>query len=360
MTKIQSIADKAGVSRMTVSRVLNNKPWVKAAVREKVLAVAKELGYRPNPLVSTWMSHVRAQRPTAQGQVIAFVTAFDSPDKWREMSIILDYYSAAKERAFQMGYSLEQFWVNDTQMPGEKVSKILNARGITGVLIAPLPPHLFRLNLAWEKLASASIGETLREPLLHHACNDTYRTMRYLVQNLQRLGYTRIGLFLTKECDQRVGGTWRAGYLTQQDITYEPQNRLPIGWAPELWGQEMPESRKVFIKWLEENRPDVVVSIHDRPLQWLREMGLQVPKDIGFAKLHVWPHEQGRVAGMLQNSNIIAWNAIDLIIGQHHRNEVGIPIEAKCVAIQGRWAEGASVTLQKSARVSRRKKKTPE
>ncbi|MER6006790.1 LacI family DNA-binding transcriptional regulator [Nonomuraea angiospora] len=42
------VARRAGVSQKTVSRVMNGEPYVSADVRERVLAVARELGYRPN------------------------------------------------------------------------------------------------------------------------------------------------------------------------------------------------------------------------------------------------------------------------------------------------------------------------
>lgn len=45
---IEDIAKAAGVSRGTVSRVLNNHPSVSADTRRNVLNVIEELGYRPN------------------------------------------------------------------------------------------------------------------------------------------------------------------------------------------------------------------------------------------------------------------------------------------------------------------------
>ncbi|MGN9840383.1 LacI family DNA-binding transcriptional regulator [Nonomuraea sp. H19] len=42
------VARHAGVSQKTVSRVLNGEPYVSAEVRERVLAAARELGYRRN------------------------------------------------------------------------------------------------------------------------------------------------------------------------------------------------------------------------------------------------------------------------------------------------------------------------
>ena len=45
---IADVARAAGVSKQTVSRVLNNKGELSAATRERILAVIKELGFQPN------------------------------------------------------------------------------------------------------------------------------------------------------------------------------------------------------------------------------------------------------------------------------------------------------------------------
>ena len=43
------VAERAGVSKQTVSRVFNDRPNVRPETRQKVLAAAAELGYQPNP-----------------------------------------------------------------------------------------------------------------------------------------------------------------------------------------------------------------------------------------------------------------------------------------------------------------------
>ncbi len=50
MATIYDIAKKAGVSTATVSRALRGRSEVVAEVRERVMAAARELGYRPNRL----------------------------------------------------------------------------------------------------------------------------------------------------------------------------------------------------------------------------------------------------------------------------------------------------------------------
>ena len=50
---IVDIAQLSGVSKSTVSRVLNNEPKVKPDTKERVLQVIEENGYFPNELART-------------------------------------------------------------------------------------------------------------------------------------------------------------------------------------------------------------------------------------------------------------------------------------------------------------------
>jgi len=50
MPKIEDVAEKAGVSVTTVSRVLNNRGYISQKTRDKVYEVMKELNYQPNEM----------------------------------------------------------------------------------------------------------------------------------------------------------------------------------------------------------------------------------------------------------------------------------------------------------------------
>lgn len=66
MATIKEVADYAGVSFKTVSRVLNDSPNVSPKTRAKVLEAIEKLGYRPNVAA-------RSMR-TGKSQVIGFIT----------------------------------------------------------------------------------------------------------------------------------------------------------------------------------------------------------------------------------------------------------------------------------------------
>jgi len=55
-TTLKDVAREAGVSHMTVSRVINNKEGILQATRERVLKAVKKLDYRPNSVARSLVS----------------------------------------------------------------------------------------------------------------------------------------------------------------------------------------------------------------------------------------------------------------------------------------------------------------
>jgi LacI family fructose operon transcriptional repressor len=82
--KLQDIADRAGVCRATVSLALRNHPSLPLVTRTRIQDLARELGYRPHPLVAALMTYKRALRsPEPTGTTIAFVLNFSSRGPWQ-------------------------------------------------------------------------------------------------------------------------------------------------------------------------------------------------------------------------------------------------------------------------------------
>ena len=75
---LEEIGKLAGVSRSTVSRVINRHPSVKPDVRERVLQVVAETGYYPDPAARSLAS----QRSGVLGLVVplAVQSLFRPPD----------------------------------------------------------------------------------------------------------------------------------------------------------------------------------------------------------------------------------------------------------------------------------------
>ena len=71
-------------------------------------------------------------------------------------------------------------------------------------------------------------------------------------------------------------------------------------------------------------------------------MKLSVPDEIGLAHLDITEKLAGW-SGMKQNSEMIGSAAVDIVVGQLHRNETGIPKSPKCVQIGSTWVEGTTL-----------------
>jgi len=95
---IYDVAKKAGVSIVTVSRVLNNYPNVRAKNRDKVLAAIKELDYNPNA----------AARTLAKGRTgtIGLILPYMEDSFMRQVVIAIENY--LRERSLFLVLSIEE------------------------------------------------------------------------------------------------------------------------------------------------------------------------------------------------------------------------------------------------------------
>lgn len=340
---LQNIADEAKVCRSTVSLALRNSRKISADTRARVQAVARRLGYRPNPLIAAHMAFLRTRDTRSTGQCLAFISSHSLAEiRADTRTPVHQYYLGARERARDLGYELELFNLFDHGMSGRRLSKILIARGITGVIIAPLSEGrgLSDVSLEWEAFALAMIEHTFVEPRLHTVCNDEFSTIGRLVQRLLDGGFARIGLAMHQRMDEHANHLWLAGYQTFQALT-APRHRVPHFITP-TW------EREKFLAWYRRWRPEAIITIGGEAVAWLRSAGIRVPEEVSCATLY-WLKERADVSGFYQNHELMAAAAVDLVVGQLHRNERGLPASEKTILIQAEWREGTTVRPRAAA-----------
>ncbi len=332
---MEAVARAARVSRSTVSRALRNDPRLTPATRERVRRIADEMGYRPNPLVATLMADLKGKRPSSATSTLAFVTAYPSRDGWRRQNpSFLDYFDGARERAALQGYVLEPFWLREPGMTAERFSRMLHTRHIGGVLIPPLPRPLGHLSLEWMHFTAIAIGYTLQRPELSRAVTNFYQSMRLTLRRLNRMGCERIGFATDAGRHERVQHAWLGAYLLFQQ-TLPARRRLPAFTCPDSSGTGMDQ-------WLRVSRPDAVIGASNAVFAWLQRAGVAVPGDMVFASLNTGRNSSDP-AGIDQQSRLVGATAIDLLIGQIHRNEQGLPLHPMLTLIPGIWADGPTV-----------------
>ena len=127
---IMTVAAEAGVSIKTVSRVLNNEAHVRPDTRERVLAVVRSLGYRPNA----------AARSLAGARSYLIGIVYDNPAQ----GYVGDIQEGAMRACQEAGYSLLL-----EHAPGGELASVsgfrqrLATRGLDGVIVtAPLTENV--------------------------------------------------------------------------------------------------------------------------------------------------------------------------------------------------------------------------
>ncbi|MCZ0973275.1 substrate-binding domain-containing protein [Streptomyces albulus] len=121
MANIKDVAERAGVSVATVSRVLNGNSPV-AETRERVLAAVKELGYRPNNVA-------RALRTARTGTLGLVISDLTNP-------FFTELADAVEDAARGLGYSLVIGNAGERPAQQDDYIRTLLDRRIDGLLVS--------------------------------------------------------------------------------------------------------------------------------------------------------------------------------------------------------------------------------
>lgn len=333
----KSIAAAAGVSRATVSKALRGDATIPESTTLHVRKIATALGYKPHPVVSTLMAQLRKIRSKHYASPIAFVTTSEKRLGWRRSTSSVAYFQGAARRCEELGFHLETFWIGDVDGNSERLSDILQTRGIRGVLIGRTDTSRISLNLKWNYFATAAFGYRLKDPLCDRATTHQFRNGLKMFRRLDELGYRRIGLAVGSRLDEGVINSYSAGYSVYQNHIPK-QLRIPCYKHALITKQH-------FVHWFEKYRPEAVVTNSKETSEWLQELGLSIPKDVAIGLLALRsrsPQARG-YAGIDQNSEEVGAAAIDLIVEKIYNNNWGLPAHPKMVIIEGTWRDGWTI-----------------
>ena len=103
MVRLRDIAEKAGVSRMTVSLALRGDPQVSKDTQARIREIAEELGYQPNAKVSRAMSELAKSRHVEADERLAFLTSEKTEHGWKEWRHNGECFEGARKRALEYG-----------------------------------------------------------------------------------------------------------------------------------------------------------------------------------------------------------------------------------------------------------------
>ena len=133
---ISDIAKLSGVSVATVSRVINNKGYVKDETRKKIEAVIEENGYRPNAVARSLTRN--------DTSMIAVIMSN------RLNPFFANVLDAIEEQAAMQGYSILFFNTSeDKERERNAVAQAMEHR-VSGILLLPvIEPDIRTEELLW-------------------------------------------------------------------------------------------------------------------------------------------------------------------------------------------------------------------
>lgn len=197
---IQDVARRAGVSPMTVSRVINDEKNVREATREAVQAAVRELNYAPNP----------AARSLARADPTHVGVLYSNPSA----AYLSKFLLGALEESRRAGAQLVLDSCDEDPAEERAAAERLAVNGVEGVILpAPLSEAAHVLEVfeqAGVPVVRVAAGR-MAEPGLNVRVDDqaaAYDVTRHLLD----LGHRRIG-FIQGHPNQSASDERRRGFL---------------------------------------------------------------------------------------------------------------------------------------------------
>lgn len=195
---IADVAALAGVSMMTVSRVINSEPKVRQATRDAVNAAIAQLNYAPN----------RAARSLAGASQLRLGLLYSNPSE----AFLSAFIVGALEEAGRSDVQIIVQKVEDGEDLGFAAERMV-AGGIHGVI---LPPPLNEANEVLSVLRKADMPTVAVTTAIPHEgiatiMIDDRSAAREMTAHLVELGHRRIG-FIAGHPDLSASGARVEGY----------------------------------------------------------------------------------------------------------------------------------------------------
>jgi LacI family transcriptional regulator len=271
-TTINDVAREAGVSKATVSAVINDKGSVNEATRERVLEVVRRLNFRPSG---------GAQRRARQRvkSIALLIKEADNP-------FYGEVIAGARKRAEAHGYTLLVATSEREAEAERRIFEVLRAKDVDGLLLNPVFDKHTDLSPIFD-LKRRNVPLVLLEQIrgvrasLVDADNET--GARRAAQHLIDLGHRRVVQFggprYSIHTEQRTAGVRRA--FSEAHLVFPHESIIPTG-------ARLEDGYRVGLEFFRQappdRRPTAVLCFNDLVaiglLRALRELGLRVPDDV--------------------------------------------------------------------------------
>jgi DNA-binding LacI/PurR family transcriptional regulator len=268
---IRDIAERAGVSKGAVSYALNGRPGVSEDTRERILAIAQELGWYPNRAARA----LSAARADACGLVLARPARTIALEPF-----FMEFIAGAELELASHSIALTIQLVRDVEEEIAVYRRWFGEHRVDGVLVVDLRVDDPRIDeLVRLGLPAVMVGGPLENHEIPAIWHDAGRAVTEAVQYLAALGHVRIA---------HVSGVGDFVHTTQRTAAFERATRelgvegeiVETDYTAESGGRA---TRRLLSS---PDRPTAIVFDSDllavTGLGVAQQMGLVVPDDVSI------------------------------------------------------------------------------
>ena len=324
---IKDIALKAKVSISTVSYSLRNHKRISQRTRNRIQKIAESMGYRRNPHISALMAEIGRGRKIHTVENLALVWPQGSRLYCKTEDFCKQIVLGMGKRASALGYGISQFWLEEDQISGERLSSILFTRNIRGVVFSPaFYSSSLSIDMNWNNFACVALGHAQWTPEMHRAMPNHYLAVRECILYLRKMGCRRPAAVFSEDINARTDLSQEASFLAHHP-SRDARNLIYFATKANLKG--IPE-------WIKKVKADgVLLGRHEI-------LDICIQSDPDFFKFCVpvtldWTCSKQNLPGILFRYDLVAAAAVDLLAAQLQANETGIPAHPHVLMMRGDW-----------------------
>ncbi|GAA0473282.1 LacI family DNA-binding transcriptional regulator [Alkalibacterium indicireducens] len=269
---IQDVAEKAGVSKTTVSRFLNKKyEYMSERTKNHIEKVIEELDYRP----SKQAQYLKSKKSSLIGLLVADIE---------------NLYTAFLIKSLQATLQLYDYQMiimnNNNSIEEEKKSiRQLLDQNIAGLLIQPVGDELSDHNMLKEaEIPIVQVDRYLKKSDWTIVQSNNYQVTKELAEEISRKGYEKI-IHVTEEI----------GTMTPRIERYEAMMNSALIHGIDLELIELGENKNKLLEFLKKKKnpvKTVLFGANGNALYeivfTIQQLGISVPVDYGICGFDDW------------------------------------------------------------------------
>ncbi|MCF7802943.1 MAG: LacI family transcriptional regulator [Candidatus Marinimicrobia bacterium] len=272
---IEDVANKAGVSKGTVSAVINGKNIVKPATRDRILAIMKELNFRPKGVA----------RNLKNGKLLKSIGIIIKDLNYPFYTSIA---TGVRDYAKSKGYSLVVTSSENDHESEQQFSHLFSAKDIRGAIIAPIVEgtveieHLFKLKrINFPFVLLEDVKGIHANVVAIDNIAAIKKAVKYLIDNGHRDIVHFAGPPQSSHTQERIEGFRHA--FSESSLVFSNDMIVSVGSS---YDESFVKTKEYFQKRERSEYPTGIVCFNDQQalavIMALKELDIKVPDEVSI------------------------------------------------------------------------------